>query len=329
MRIELQINGGSTMSVDGKEPSSPGPQAGQRDASASPPEPSRIAFIGLGRMGSRLAWRMAEAGLPLAVYDADDVALDRFKATRIRRSRSPEAVVVDCPIVVTALPNGQVAREVLRAACPPPGTLVIDTSNGHPEETRALGATLAERGVDLVDAALSGGLDQAAAGRLLALIGGEPTHFARARPVLESFAEQVVHCGPLGSGLAMRALDGMLAAVNFAASIEALQIGRRYGLDLELMLDTFNRSAGANHATTAEIAPYVLTGRFNSGLALEQVLQEMTAALAVAQTTRTDVPLSRLAGELWRMAESNLERGADHTALARWYEHRSGTRLRS
>lgn len=317
------------MRVEDKVTASPGPRDEMDRASPVTHEPARTAFIGLGRMGSRLAWRLAEAGLPLAVYDADQLAMDRFQATRIRRSRSPEAVVVDCPIVVTALPNGRVVREVLRAAAPAPGTLVIDTSNGNPEETQALGSALAERGVALIDAALSGGLEQAAVGRLLVLVGGEPGHLARAKPILEPLAERIVHCGPLGSGLAMRALDGMLAAVNFAASIEALQIGRRFGLDLDLMLDTFNGSGGASHATTAEIGAYVLTGRFDSGLAIDQVLQEVTEALAVAQSTRTEVPLSRLAGELWRMAAAGLAPGADHTALAKWYEQRGGTRLRS
>ena len=310
---------------------SPRPRDERDGASLTPLRPPSpcVAFIGLGRMGARLAWRLADAGLAIAVYDADQAAMDRFQATRIRRSRSPEAVVVDCPIVVTALPNGRVVSEVLRAAAPAPGTLVIDTSNGNPEETLSLGAALAEREVALVDAALSGGLDLAAAGQLLVLVGGDAANVARARPILEPFAARIVHCGPLGSGLAMRALDGMLAAVNFAASIEAMQIGRRFGLDLNLMLETFNISGGASHATMDEIAPYVLTGRFNSGLALDQLLHEMTAALAVARSTKTEVPLSRLAGELWRMAAAGLEPGADHTALAKWYEQRGGTRLRS
>ena len=159
------------------------------------------------------------------------------------------------------------------------------------------------------------------------LVGGEPDPVARALPVLDLLAQRVVHCGPVGSGVAMRALNSLLTAIDFAATIETMQIGRRYGLDPELMLDVFNGSTGTNHATAEEIAPFVLTGRFNSGLSLEQLVREATAALGVARTTKTDVPLCRTAGELWRMAEAGLEPGADHTALARWYEHRSGTRL--
>ena len=289
----------------------------------------RIAFIGLGRTGARMAWRLADAGFDLSVYDADQRAMNRFGATRIRRYRSPEAVALDCAIVVTALPSVSVASNVLRAAAPAAGSLVIEMSADDPEAVRGLANTLAERSVTLVDAAVSGSVEQAAAGTLSMLIGGEPDPVARALPVLDLLAKRVVHCGPVGSGVAMRALNSLLTAINFAATIETMQIGRRYGLDPEMMLDVFNGATGTNHATAEEIAPFVLTGRFNSGLSLEQLVREATAALGVARTTKTDVPLCRTAGELWRMAEAGLEPGADHTALARWYEHRSGTRLRS
>ncbi len=317
------------MSVDGKEPVLPGLPAGPHVAATTASDLPRVAFIGLGRMGSQLAWRLAEAGLTLAVHDADQAAMDRFQATRVRRARSAEAVVVDCAILVTALPNARITRSVLDAAAPAPGTLVIDLSEGRPADVQALGTALAERGVGLIDAALSGGLEEARHGRLTALVGGAPEALDRARPVLQPLAERIVHCGPLGAGMAMRALVGLLAAVNFAAAIEVMQVGRRFGLDLRQMLDVINASAAASQSTTAEIGPCVLSGRFDSGVSLGQLLQQVTTALAVAQATKTDVPLSRLTGELWRMAEAGLEPGADHTALARWYEHRSGTRLRS
>ena len=289
----------------------------------------RIAFIGLGRTGARMAWRLADAGYELSVYDADQRAMQRFGATRIRRYRSPEAVALDCAIVVTALPNVSVASNVIRAAAPAAGSLVIEMSADDPEAVRGLAATLAERDVALVDAAVSGNVEQAAAGTLSMLVGGEADAVAKALPVLDLLAQRVEHCGPVGAGVAMRALNSLVTAIDFAATIEAMQIGRRYGLDPKMMLDVFNSSTGTNHATAAEIAPFVLTGRFNSGLSLQKLVREATAALDVARTTQTDVPLCRTAGELWRIAEAGLEPGADHTALARWYEHRSGTRLRS
>jgi 3-hydroxyisobutyrate dehydrogenase len=291
-------------------------------------EPPRIAFIGLGRMGAKMAWRLADKGLRLAVYDARHAAIDQFPATHIRRSRSPEAAVLDCSIVVTALPSVRISAEVIKAAQPAPGTLVIDTSPGNPVDTRGLGSELAERDIALIDAAALGSPEQAATGRLTVLAGGTAEHLQRAEPVLLPLAERVVHCGPIGSGLAMRSLNSLLAAADFATTIETMQIGRRFGLEPDLMVEVLNLCSGGNHATLNEIAPYVLTGRFNSGITLDQLAEDMAAALALATTTKTDVPLSRLAAEIWRFARSSLEPGVDHTALARWYEHRTGTRLR-
>lgn len=317
------------MSADDNVTVSPEGYAACRTGRSLVTQPGRVACIGLGRMGSRIAWRLADSGLPLAVYDADQSAMDRFRATGVRRSRSPEAVVVDCPIVLTILPNGRIAREVLRAAAPAAGTLVIDASSAGPAEAEALAARLADRGVALVDVAFAGGIEPGALGWKLALAGGHSGDVERARPILERLAGTLVHGGPVGSGIALAALDSLLAAVNFAATIEVLQTGRRFGLELGPMLDVFNRSIGASHATRAAVPPQVLTGRFAAGLGLDQLLREVTAALAMAQATKTDIPLCRLAGELWRMAEAGLEPGADYTALAKWYEHRSGTRLRS
>lgn len=215
----------------------------------------RIAFIGLGRTGARMAWRLADAGFDLSVYDADQRAMNRFGATRIRRYRSPEAVALDCAIVVTALPSVSVASNVLRAAAPAAGSLVIEMSADDPDAVRELANTLAEQSVTLVDAAVSGSVEQAAAGTLSMLIGGEPDPVAKALPVLDLLAKRVVHCGPVGSGVAMRALNSLLTAINFAATIETMQIGRRYGLDPEMMLDVFNGATGSNHATAEEISP--------------------------------------------------------------------------
>ncbi len=317
------------MSVDQSVPDQDGVRKEPRGTAEQPSTRPRLAFIGLGRIGARMAWRLADAGFELSVYDADQRAMDRFGATRVRRYRSPETVALDCAIVVTALPNASIASNVLNAAAPAAGSLVIEMSADDPEASRALGTTLAARNVDLVDAAVTGNVEQAAAGTLSMLVGGEPEPVARARTVLDLLAQRVVHCGPVGAGVAMRALNSLLSAIDFAATIETMQIGRRYGLDPRLMLDVFNGSTGTNHATEAEVGPFVLTGRFNSGLSLGQLVREAMTALALARTTKTDVPLCRTAGELWRMAEAGLEPGADHTALARWYEHRSGTRLRS
>jgi len=287
----------------------------------------RIAFIGLGQMGSRMAARLAEAGLPLAVHDADAGAMEPFGAERSHPS--PKAAAAGCDVLLTMLPNGRVAQEAVLAADPAPGVLVVDMSSSDPADTQAMGAALADLGVALVDAPVSGGIKRAATGELAIMAGGEARDLERARPVLEHLGRRIFHCGPLGAGGAMKALNNLLSAAGFAATIEVLQIGRRFGLDPELMLDVLNNSTGRNNTTEVKITPFVLSGRFDSGFALDLMVKDLTTALALAGRTETDVPLGRLALDLWREAGGDLEAGVDHTALARWYEKRTGTQLRS
>lgn len=287
----------------------------------------RIAFIGLGQMGSRMAGRLVEAGLPLAIHDTDELAMEPFGTERSRDS--PGAAAAGCDMLLTMLPNGRIARDVVLASEPAPGVLVVDMSSSDPADTRALGAQLAGRGVALIDAPVSGGIKRAATGGLAIMAGGEAPDLERARPVLEHLGRRIFHCGPLGAGGAMKALNNLLSAAGFAATIEVLQIGRRFGLEPEQMLDVLNNSTGRNNTTEVKIAPFVLSGRFDSGFALDLMVKDLTTALALADRTETGVPLSRLALELWREAGGDLEAGADHTALARWYEQRTGTQLRS
>ena len=232
-------------------------------------------------------------------------------------------------MLLTMLPNGRVAREVVLAADPDPGVLVVDMSSSDPADTQAMGALLAERGVAAIDAPVSGGIKRAATGELAIMAGGEALDVERARPVLEHLGRRIFHCGPLGAGGAMKSLNNLLSAAGFAATIEVLQIGRRFGLEPGLMLDVLNASTGRNNTTEVKIAPFVLSGRFDSGFALDLMVKDLTTALALAERTETDAPLSRLALELWREAGGDLDAGADHTALARWYEKRTGTQLRS
>ena len=134
--------------------------------------------------------------------------------------------------------------------------------------------------------------------------------------------------GKVGSASALQALTSLVGAAGLAVVVEALQVGRRLGLAPATMLEALGHS-GDGQALADLVAEQILSGRFASGQSLAASNARLATALALATATRTDVPLARLTGEIWRMAEAALEPGADRTALARWYEHRSGTRLRS
>ncbi len=298
--------------------------------------PSRVGFIGLGRMGRPMAARLVDAGFAVTGFDIDQVAAARFAA----ESGAPTAASLaglggHTDVVITMLPNGSVVRDALlgTAAAPgvvdalAPGSVVIDMSSSAPTGTRRLGEILTARSIDFLDAPVSGGVPRAKAGALAIMAGGERGTIERCRPLFEAMGQQIFATGPLGSGHAMKALNNLVSAAGLLASAEALLIGRRFGLDPEAMIDVFNASTARNNSTENKFRQFVFSRRFSSGFALELMVKDLAIALDLADATHTPASFSALCRELWSKAEAALAAGADHTAVVQWLETLAGTTL--
>ena len=238
-----------------------------------------IAFIGLGRMGRPMAARLVAAGYPLRVHD---------KASRVRlpgatSCASPAEVASGARVLVTMLPDGKTVRSALlgrsgAASALAAGSIVIDMSSADPVATRALGAELSRRGIELLDAPVSGRVDGARAGTLTIMAGGKAATLRKVRPVLEALGKETFLAGPLGAGHAVKALNNYIAAAGTIAAFEAVIVGRAFGLDPALMTDIFNPSAGRNSTTLNKVRQHVLSGEFASGLALALMAKDVGIA---------------------------------------------------
>ncbi len=214
--------------------------------------PERIGFLGLGIMGSRMAARVRRAGFPLTVWthtpgkaaqwaaEHDAVAVDT-PAEVARASDLVVSMVVDGEQVASVLlGEGGVAETAL------PGVLCVDMSTIAPADTRRIGAALAERGVRLLDAPVTGSSPRAEAGTLTIMAGGEAEDFARARPLLETMGRVIVHVGALGQGEMLKLINNALGAANAAALAEALLLARASGLDLDAFAQVVSAGSGAS-----------------------------------------------------------------------------------
>jgi 3-hydroxyisobutyrate dehydrogenase len=208
-----------------------------------------------------------------------------------------------------------------------PGTTVVDMGSSAPSGTRALGAALAERGIALLDAPVSGGVRRAADGTLTVMVGGDPAVVERCRPLFAAVGERVFACGPLGAGHAMKALNNLVSAAGLLAAGEALLVGRRFGLEPARMLEVLNASTGRNHATETKLAQFVLSRRFDAGFSLALMVKDLSTALDLARDTDTPAAFATECRALWARAAEALGPGADHTALVRWLETLAGTTL--
>jgi 3-hydroxyisobutyrate dehydrogenase len=292
----------------------------------------RVGFIGIGRMGWPMAARLVAAGFDVVVADAVPGRAADFAARHAARAADgPAAAAEGAAVLITMLPTSREVSAVLHDAAPAlaPGAAVIEMSSGEPAATRALAAMLAARGVAMLDAPVSGGVARAEDGTLAIMAGGEGGLIERLGPLLRAMGGSVTRCGEVGAGQAMKALNNRVSATGFLASVEALLIGSRFGLDPAVMVAVLNASTGMNNSTQKKLNQFVLSRGFDSGFGLDLMVKDLTIALGVARETGTAAPLSAQAREMWAAAAALLGPGQDHTAAARFSEKLAGSELAS
>jgi len=203
-------------------------------------------------------------------------------------------------------------------SCLAPGTTVIDMSSSDPARTKVLAATMAEAGVTLIDAPVSGGVVGARTGTLTVMVGGPAVAFERFKPMLAAIGARVVHAGDVGAGHAVKALNNLMSAAHLLASSEALVAGQRFGLDPAVMLEIINSSSGRSWSTQNKWPTFVLTEKYDAGFALRLMLKDIKLALAMELATGTPSTASEAVVAAWEAAAADLPADADHTAIARW-----------
>jgi 3-hydroxyisobutyrate dehydrogenase len=296
--------------------------------------PAHVGFVGLGRMGRPMAARLLGAGFGADVFDAQRAAGEEFVA-RHGGTLAPSLAETGrrSDVVITMLPDGETVRRVVAGdgdallAGLRPGAIVVDMGSSAPLGTAALGRLLGERGIGMLDAPVSGGVPRAETGTLSIMVGGEPALVERCRPLLETMGNRVFATGPLGSGHAVKALNNLVSAAGLVAAAEALLVGRRFGVDPEVMLEVFNASTARNNSTELKFRPYVFSRTFASGFALDLMVKDLGTALELAASTGTPVRLADACHQVWRAARDDLGTGADHTEVVRWLEQLAGTTL--
>ncbi len=278
-----------------------------------------------------MAANLAKAGFVLRVVDRSaDAVRDFLAAHPAEAFGTPREAGAGSDALITMLPNGRDVREVLLGRTPDdpdaavrslaPRSLVIDMSSSAPLLTRETGAHLAERGIVMLDAPVSGGVSRARDGTLAIMVGGHQEAVDRARPVFAAVGSRVFATGSLGSGHAMKALNNYVSSAGLVAAAEALLIGRRFGLDPSIMTDVLNASTGRNNSTENKLKQHILSGTFASGFSLDLMAKDLATAVGLAEELGVPVPLARRCVALWQEAAGQLDRGADHTEIYRFLE---------
>jgi 3-hydroxyisobutyrate dehydrogenase-like beta-hydroxyacid dehydrogenase len=295
---------------------------------------TRVGFIGLGIMGNPMSGHLARAGFPLTVYDADPSASERLahEHPAVAVAADPAGVGAASDVVITMLPDGE---QVQAVALGPgglietmaAGSLLLDTSSAQPWLTLATAAALAERGVDMVDAPVSGAQWGAQAADLVFMVGADPAHLARVRPILDLLGREVHHCGPLGSGHIMKSINNTITAMTFLATAEGLALGVRAGLDPAAMNAVLNDSTGGSWISANHIGQRILSRSFDDPFRLELMLKDVTIACDLARRLGVDLPYAMQCERAYQAAHELAGPGRSLSELARWVEQQTGATI--
>jgi 3-hydroxyisobutyrate dehydrogenase len=295
----------------------------------------RIGFIGLGVMGTPMAGHLAKAGHLLTVLDIDRAKAERLAAGHhtMQVAATPREVAERSEVVVTMLPSGEYVREVVLGDAGlvegfDGGELVIDTSSCEPWLTVETAKGLAAKGVEMVDAATSGAEMGAKSATLVFMLGGAAAAIARAKPVLEVLGKHLFHLGPVGAGHAMKSINNTITAMTLAATAEGLVVGKRLGLDPNVMTDVLNVSTGMSWITQTHIKQRIINRAFDDPFKLELMVKDVGIALELARREEAKVPMWSLGQEIWQAADRAAGSGASVSELVRHVEREGGAEIK-
>lgn len=272
----------------------------------------RIAFIGLGNMGGPMAANLVKAGHAVRVFDLNVATVHTAVAAGAIAASSAADAIVDVDVVVSMLPASRHVEALFLGddgllAKLPAGTLVIDSSTIAPASARQVAAAAVARGLQMLDAPVSGGTAGAAAGTLTFIVGGPVAALARARPVLDAMGKNIFHMGEAGAGQVAKLCNNMALGVIMAATGEAIALGVANGLDPKALSQMMAVSTGRSWATeVCNPWPGVLDNApasrgYSGGFGNDLMLKDLGLAAEAAMGTGASIPLGELARNLYAM----------------------------
>jgi 3-hydroxyisobutyrate dehydrogenase-like beta-hydroxyacid dehydrogenase len=291
----------------------------------------RLGLVGLGNIGEPVCRQLIKEGYEVYVYDADDEATARLEGTAAVPTTSPEALASVAETVLLSLPNSTVVEKVVfgedgLVGQLTPGMVLIDTSSSKPSSTRMIAEKLAEAGVEMLDAPVSGGVMKAKEGTLSVMVGGRREVFERCSPVLRAFGGQIFFLGNHGAGHLAKALNNLLSATTLASAAEAVILAEKAGLSPETFVEVINASNGRSYSTEVKFPKYILERSFDDGFATGLMSKDLKIALEAAAEIDFPMIIGSTVAQVWQAAVAQGNGARNHTEIYAFLEDITGTR---
>lgn len=276
-------------------------------------------------MGKPMSKNLLKAGYELVVCGhRNKEALNEVVAAGARAVASPKDVAAEVDVIVTMLPNSPEVRDVVLGpegilAGARPGLIVADMSSIAPLVSQELAAKLAEKGVEMLDAPVSGGEPKAIEGTLSVMVGGKQEVFDRCVPVFKAMAASVVRTGDVGAGNVTKLANQVIVALNIAAMSEALVLATKAGVSPDLVYQAIRGGLAGSTVLDAK-APLVMDRKFNPGFRIKLHIKDLANALETAHEVGVPLPLTASVMEILQGLKVDDLGEADHCAIVRHYE---------
>lgn len=294
-----------------------------------------IGFIGIGQMGRWMSEHLLNHGYEVEVFDKDEQACTLLSEKGARVSSSILELGQVSDFVITMLPNSQIVESVIEGqdglmSCMRPGTMIIDMSSSYVLSTRRLAEKVSAKGINLLDAPVSGGVKGAKEATLTIMVGGSEENFDKVFPILQCMGKNVKRVGGTGAGHALKALNNYLSAASLYATTEAMVLAKSLDLDPNIALDIINKSTGQSYSTHYKFPSFVLPRSFNSGFSLELLLKDVKMVTSMARDNGVPVLLAGLVEQIYQAAkQSSEEDKPDHTEVVKYLESLTGIEVKS
>lgn len=284
----------------------------------------KVGFIGLGIMGKPMSKNLLKAGYELVVYDINKSAVEDVVNAGAKAAGSPKEVAEQVELVITMLPNSPHVKQAILGENGviegiKAGTIVVDNSSIAPLVSREIAAALAEKGIDMLDAPVSGGEPKAIDGTLSIMVGGKQEVFDKCYPVLKAMAGSVVLTGDIGAGNVTKLANQIIVAINIAAMSEALVLATKAGVEPEMVYKAIRGGLAGSTVLDAK-APLVLDRKFDPGFRINLHIKDLTNVLDTSHEIGVPLPLTSAVMEMMQALKVDGMGELDHCSLIQFYE---------
>ena len=289
----------------------------------------KVGMIGLGIMGKPMAKNLLKAGYDLTVSNFNKAA-DELVALGAKKADNA-AIGESCDVVLTMLPNSPQVKEVMLgedgvAAHMKPSAVFIDMSSINPVASKEIAAALADRGIEMLDAPVSGGEPKAIDGTLSFMVGGKQEVFDKYKSLLSAMGSSVVRCGEVGAGNTTKLANQIIVACNIQALAEALTLAQKAGVDPLLVFEAIRGGLAGSTVMNAK-APMMIAGDGKPGFKIDLHIKDLNNALDCAHAVGAPVPMTAGVQEVLQWLHNQGEGQHDHSCIAHYYEKLTGIEI--